>query len=278
MPDFVRIQELSPFLPVVFWVHEGMSQLQTSSGMAHWRPAFEACSRIVFQTEWQSQTVYKSFLSQVEPHRICHVPSGVHWPDHPAPRTNNGSTRIVFVGGVYPNKRPADLVQAVLRLPDLPMHCTLIGNVEHLALNGQAMQDALANNPHRYTMTGQIAQADLVQQHYQQSHIFCLPSGDECSPRSVFEAAANGLPLALSDLPCHQGIWRHGENALLSPVGAVDCLSWNLRALSQDQPLADRLSRAARATARRFGMEQFLQSMTHTIVQAAQDRVHLLSN
>ena len=79
-----------------------------------------------------------------------------------------------------------------------------------------------------------------------------------------------GLALALSDLPCYAGVWKHGVHALMAPVGAVDCLAWNLRALTQDPALAARLGRAAQETARQFTLERFVRGMSAALVGAAQ--------
>jgi hypothetical protein len=54
-------------------------------------------------------------------------------------------------------------------------------------------------------------------------------------------------------------------------VGAVDVLAWNLRALTQDAALADRLARAGYATAQRFTQKRFLRGMSSVLTDAIED-------
>jgi glycosyltransferase involved in cell wall biosynthesis len=271
--DHQRVLQLAPVMPVLFWVHEGSSTVQNGLAQAPgWMQAFRQSSRLVFDTAWQAESVFKSFLEGVPAHRILQVaPAGNSAAQTDVgPRPAEGGRRIVALGSVYPRKRPFDLVQAVMRMGDALAHCTLVGNLDHVQLNGQAMLDTIAQNPQRFTLAGEVTDAQK-QQHLQQSDVFCSASGDETFGMAQMEAAALGLPLALSDLPCYAGIWQHGVNALLSPVGAVDCLSWNLVALTQDAALAARLGQAAQATAARFGTERFLRQMSDALVQTIQD-------
>jgi glycosyltransferase involved in cell wall biosynthesis len=271
--DHHRVAQLAPALPVVFWVHEGPSTRDNGMGSAPgWMQAFRLSSRLVFDTDWQPRTVFKSFLDGVAPHRVLtvapfgHIPPEARGELHPKP----AGRRIVALGSVYPRKRPADLVAAVLRLGDPQAHCTLVGNLDYLHLNGQAMLDAIAQHPQRVTLAGEVTDEQKLQL-LREAHVFCSASGDETFGMAPVEAASMGLPLALSDLPCYEGIWQHGVNALLAPVGAVDCLSWNLKALTQDPQLAARLGQAAQKTAGRFTLDRFLRNMSDALVQAIQD-------
>jgi glycosyltransferase involved in cell wall biosynthesis len=121
-------------------------------------------------------------------------------------------------------------------------------------------------------LAGEVSDENKLQ-HLRVADVFCSASGDETFGMAQVEAASMGLPLALSDLPCYEGIWQHGVNALLSPVGAIDCLSWNLKALTQDPQLAFRLGKAAQKTAERFTLASFLRNMSDALIQAIQDPV-----
>lgn len=272
--DHERVLQLSPALPVVFWVHEGVLTRDNLLGSATaWMQAFRASARLVFDTASQPEQVFKSFLDGVDDHRIQVVaPSPNITPGNALRQDRNyAGHQIVSVGSVYPRKRPADLVAAVLRMGDSERHCTLVGSVEHLALNGLEMQTALQHNPQLFTVTGEVTDAQKLQ-YLQAAQVFCSASGDETFGMAQVEAASLGLPLALSDLPCYQGIWQHGVNALLAPVGAVEVLCWNLLALTRDPALAQRLGQAAQKTSERFTQERFLRAMSDVLIQAAQDR------
>lgn len=271
--DHARVLQLAPALPVVFWVHEGVITRNNMVGSAvEWMQAFKACTRLVFDTGAQPEQMFKSFLDGVDTHRIQVVAPTPNVAADLAtlPPKNYGGNRIVSVGSVYPRKRPADLVAAVIRMGDSERHCTLVGSVEHIALNGSAMRTALQDNPQLFTVTGEVSDAQKLQ-HLLAADVFCSASGDETFGMAQVEAASLGLPLALSDLPCYAGIWEHGVNALLAPVGAVDVLSWNLLALTRDPVLAQRLGQAAQKTAARFTQERFLRAMSDVLVQAIQD-------
>lgn len=272
--DHRRVSELAALLPVLFWVHEGQSTRDNDLGSAPgWSQAFRLSSRLVFDTPWQSQSVFKSFLDGVAAHRVLHVePSGA-LPDElmKTQRSERSTRQIVSVGSVYPRKRPADIIQAVLRMSEPEAHCTLVGNLDYLSMNGPAMTDAIASNPHLFTLTGELLDENQKNQYLRDASVYCSASGDETFGMAAVEAASMGLPLALSDLPCYQGIWQHGVNALLAPVGAVDCLSWNLKALLNDPALAHRISLAGRQTAARFTLDRFLRGMSDALLQTIQD-------
>lgn len=289
--DAQRVVELAPALPVVFWVHEGMSLVHNGlSSAATWMQAFRLSSRLVFNTPWQYQTVFRSFLEGVDAHRISHVDPAVVLPLRPdgagsggdAGASEGGSVggsaggagkavrSIVTIGSVYPRKRPADLVEAVIRMADPELHCTFVGNLTWLQSNGPAMQESLARHADLFTLTGEVTDERKLQT-MREATVFCSTSGDETFGIAAAEAALMGLPLALTDLPCYEGIWKHGVNALLAPVGAIDCQAWNLKALTGDHQLANRLASAARHTATRFSNDRFLRGMVEVLKDAIRD-------
>lgn len=170
----------------------------------------------------------------------------------------------------FPLKRPEDLVAAMLGLADLG-GCDFYGETEYLATLEAPTREKMLGNPHIFRLRGPLPRREAVAQ-LVGAHAFCLPSSDESFPCSIAEAAAMRVPLALSDLPSHRGIWRHGINALLHPVGAVDVLAWNLRALICDPALALRLSdEAYRTAAARLPQERMVQRMTEILQDALAD-------
>lgn len=273
--DYAKVAQLAVALPVVFWVHEGVTALNDKLAMTHWHRAFSESSRLIFQTPWQSQIVFSSFLHEVEHHRIVHIPPCAYLQPqskNSRPFDNRGDNRIISVGSIYPRKRPQDLALAVARMEIANVHCTMVGSLEWAQHNDPCLQDSLAQWPARFTLQGEAFDEDLARQ-FRNADVFCSTSGDETFGTAQLEAAAFGLPLALSDLPCYEGIWRHGVNALLAPVGAVDCIAWNLTALCRDEKLAQRIALEGQKTAARFTREKFLRSMSEVLVQAILDPV-----
>ncbi len=153
------------------------------------------------------------------------------------------------------------------------MHCTFVGNPHWLNLNGSAMTKIVDDNPHPFTLTGEIAE-DQKRQYLLASHVFCSSSGDEIFGMAVLEAASLGLPLVVSDLPCYRGIWQHGVNTLMAPVDAIDCLSWNLSALTRDKLLASRPCKVAMLSSARFTEDRFIRGMNDALKQAMEDPIH----
>ena len=86
----------------------------------------------------------------------------------------------------------------------------------------------------------------------EQAGILALPSASECLPIAPIEAGMRGIPSVLSDLAGHEGVWRHGQNCLMHPVGDIVLLGHMLRVLASDAALRRRLGTAAKMTARRF--------------------------
>lgn len=273
--DHARVAELASVLPVVFWVHEGISLLADMGSAPGWVRAFSQSSRIVFQTRWQPEQVFRSFLHATEPHRILTVPPGVAVPAAPPIISlQNGMRSILSIGSVYPRKRPEDLVQAVMRLPQPRPRCLIVGSLEWLPYNNPEMLRTIDANQDVFTLSGEVLDSKKISQYRNESSVFCSASADETFGTAVLEAAIAGLPLAITDLPCYQGIWQHGVNALLSPVGAVDCMSWNLRALLEDSELAKRLAEAAYRTASQYTMDRFLHGMHEALNGAIKNPKH----
>ena len=277
--DHGNVLEIARALPVLFWVHEGLTLLQTHVHLAPaWTQAFSASSRVVFQSRWQAEQVFKPFLDGVAPHRIERVAPAVSEPIRTAgpvlvsPLLPGQPGQILSIGGVYPRKRTGDLVRAVIDLArqGLDLHCMLVGSLAWLDQNEPHMLEQLRTHAGLFTLTGELPRKQVAAC-LRQAHVYCSASGDESFSMAVLDAAATGLPLALTDLPGTRDTWLHGVNALLAPPGAVDCLAWNLRALLQDRRLAARLGAQAAATARRFGHDAFLQRMTTVALQAIAD-------
>lgn len=68
-------------------------------------------------------------------------------------------------------------------------------------------------------------EADDVQPHYKQCHVYVLPSYREGTPRTVLEAMATGRAIITTDAPGCRETVRHGENGLLVPVKDAKALA-----------------------------------------------------
>lgn len=259
-----HLEALAPQVRTVLWVHEAETVVWSSNATAlRWRQFFSLPWKAVFQTRWQVESVFKSFLSTPECARIACVPNGL--PSIPAniapfPRTP-GMKRIVFAGGVYGRKRPNDLIDAVLALGREDVECIFVGTTSSLESIGVEHVATLNAHPTRFKLTGEINRRETLE-YIASADVFCLPSGDESQPIAPLEAAALGVPCVLSDLPPYVGTWRHGVNCLTQPVGDSALLRWNLRALFDDPHIANRIRECARSLADQFSIGSFLQRFT----------------
>ena len=266
------MSSLVPHLPCLLWAHEGRVVLPPGTpSLADWRELLTQGHRLVFQTAWQAGEVLGSRLDTLAPNQLSLVPNGLpEWAFAPLGMTQTAHPRhptIAWTGVICPRKRPGDLAQAVLQLGDIGAVCHFTGNTDAMYLLPPRDRDLFAQHPGPLQLLGESSRRDTVAR-AAAAHVFCLPSEDESFPLSCLEAAAQARPLVLTDLPCYQGIWEHGVNALLSPVGDVQALARHLRKALTDTALATRLGAAAQQTARRYTqasqhlrMQQNLQSI-----------------
>ena len=255
------LESLGPQVPTVLWVHEGETVLWTSQWRpAQWRHLFGLPQRIIFQSRWQSESVFRSFLVGTPQGRVSCVANGM--PSLPAnlvpkPKVNH-KKRIVFIGGVYGRKRPQDLVDAVLGLDRNDVECLFIGTTDGVETIGDVHIDRIRSRPDIFQLLGELDRRTALE-YLISADAFCLPSGDESQPIAPLEAASLRVPCALTDLPPYAGSWVHGHNCLLSPVGDSTLLRWNIRALLDDPSLRNPIVERAIQFARQFAIESFFQ-------------------
>jgi glycosyltransferase involved in cell wall biosynthesis len=253
------VEQLGPVVPTVLWVHEGDTVLWASEAPARqWRQLFSLPARVIFQGPWQSEAIFRSFLLNLPSGRIACVRNGLPpLPEDLVPKPRKeGVMRIVFVGGVYGRKRPQDLVDAVLDLGREDVECLFIGSTDGIATIGNEHVDKIRAHPERFQLLGELDRAAGLE-YVLSADVFCLPSGDESQPIAPLEAAALNVPCVLTDLPSYAGVWKHGENCLLSPVRDARLLRWNLKTLFEDSVARSRIVAGARNVVARYPIETF---------------------
>ncbi len=172
---------------------------------------------------------------------------------------------MISVGSLYAAKRQGGLIRAVARLPELPNEYLLVGQFIEVA------EDTLKltrESPKRFVFAGQLPHAETLRL-VGRSDILAHPSASECLPLAPLEAGQCGKAILLSDLPAHEGIWRHGVDCLMCPVGDVDLMAHSLRILATDAGLRERLGREARQTAAAFRNDLFLTRLDMVLASLA---------
>ncbi|MEU8299859.1 glycosyltransferase [Micromonospora sp. NPDC048909] len=171
--------------------------------------------------------------------------TGVPMPPQPSavPKTWD----VIFVGRFVEKKGVDDLVEALGLIPELRPRVVLVGT----GPLAESTRERAAQLGVDATFLGAQPPA-VVLRHMAQARILAAPSrtaadGDsEGLPTTILEAASLGLPVVAT---WHSGIpeaVRHGETGLLSAERDRVALAANLRQLLTDEPLRERLGRAAR--------------------------------
>lgn len=258
------IDELYRFLPLILWVHEGNSIIDNLNvPVATLRRWFFRARRVVFQSDWQAGSVFRSFIHDLPAERVRVVANGLPAIEV-AQRSGPLATppRIVCVGQVCGRKRQGDLALAVAALArKQDVACTLVGDATGLEFIEAGRRNVMSEHP-AIRMTGGMPRPDTLAL-VAASDIFVLPSGDESQPLAPLEAAWLGVPVVLADLAVYRHVgWRDGENCLMFRLGDTAALEQCLARLIAEPILHARLAAQGRAFAAGFGMARFLDEMT----------------
>jgi glycosyltransferase involved in cell wall biosynthesis len=243
------LEQMAGRIPTVWWIHEGRAGVNIISNSPEGMRALARVNKLIFASRGVVERLWSGLLGNLPPGRIDIVPYLV---PPPAPgeaiEKRAGFARVLCVGTIYPRKRQIDLIRAVSALRGASVECVLIG--ERVALDPGA-EEIIRATPDRFTLTGGL-HPDEVQRWYRSADVVCLPSADECMPISLVEAAWHGIPIVIADLECYQGVWKHGVNALIHPIGDWEMLGWYLQMLNASSGLRGRLTSAARTIAQQF--------------------------
>lgn len=267
--DIEFVSKLAPAIPVVMWVHEGNTLLfNWNIPVATLTRGFAQCSRIIFQTTWQSQEVFKTFLHHLPAYRVQHIPSGVETADvpHKSSHTLGHPIKLITVGTVYPRKRQMDLVQVVDKLATRhSIECWVLGDTSQAGEWQTRIQADTANPSAHIKWLGAIQDRARVNNMLVQADIACFPSGDESHPLALLEAGVCALPLVASNLPPYSHIgWTHGKNCLLHSTGDLGQLEAQIERLIQDSSLRARLGNNARnMVLSKYDKQKFFANMTN---------------
>lgn len=159
---------------------------------------------------------------------------------------------VLFVGKLVPWKRPADVLEAVARVPGV--FAVLAGEGPLRAtLESRAASSDLAG---RVRFLGFVNQRALPEV-YAASDVLVLTSEYEAFGLVVNEAFCCGLPAIVTEACGAAGdLVRDGETGYIVPVGDVDALADRLRRLASDPELLKTMGEKARARIREWGPEQ----------------------
>jgi glycosyltransferase involved in cell wall biosynthesis len=117
--DLQLIDKIPTTVRVVVWAHEGVSIAYNVDWSARqWHNKLARARLIIFQTKWQTETVYKSFLFNLPSSKVRIIPNGILPISHHGRlgRELGQKVKVVFVGAMTPLKQPLDLAKAIVNL------------------------------------------------------------------------------------------------------------------------------------------------------------------
>ena len=272
--DAHRAERFKGRMPIVLWVHEGATIVHSWTGTPRELiRLFGLPDLLVFQTPWQPEFVFRSFLMGVSPERIRVIPcavSGFDMKGAGAREQYQDRFHVVSVGSVYARKRPLDLAGAVLRLVgQVDVRATFIGDLAHAETTvlGSQFWSFSRQYPDRLKWVGALARAKLHDV-VASADAGCFPSGDETFGIAALELATLGIPIVLADLPVYDFVgWRDGVNCLRYPVGDVEELARCLARLAHSPALSKSLGTEGQRLASLYPEARFASEMTEAVTR-----------
>ena len=217
------------------------------------RLSFHACVRFPDRVIAVSRALADELEPRVGP-RLAHVPNGVTVPDQPVldvdlRQLGVDNPFVLFAGRIVPEKRIEDLIQAFLSL-DTAASLVIAGDEASTYEYMMDLRRWTADEPGvRFIGHRSAPEVDLLMRH---AAVFVLPSELEGLPIALLEATGRGVPVVVSDLPCHREVVADpGPGCRVVPVGDVaaladamlDCLNQTESSRKGAQALADRVRR-----------------------------------
>jgi glycosyltransferase involved in cell wall biosynthesis len=160
-------------------------------------------------------------------------------------RTGGGPLRFGYIGMLRQPKGIHVLIRAFRQLPDRDATLEIIGDPSAEPDYFRQLY-TLASGDDRIRFAGAIPN-ERIPDRLARIDVQVVPSiWWENAPLTIYSAQAAGVPVVASDLRGMSEVVSHGENGLLFEPGNVADLTTQLRALSADPGLVDRLAANAR--------------------------------
>lgn len=248
----------------IFWGYAGKVRTEVFVLVERWAASFT--DRIVGLTDCEIRHYLARRIGR--PGQFVSIPSGVEL-DRLAPPGRReelrsalglppGARLLGSVGRLEPVKGHRYLLEAFRLLA--PRHPTLylafVGDgALGPELGARAREDGIADRVlflgWRDDVSALLAALDL----------FAFPSLNEGMGRALVEAMAVGLPIVASRAGGIPEVLGDGEAGLLVEPGSAPALAWGIERFLEEPALAADRGRAARARARRYGVEGMLRRL-----------------
>lgn len=255
--------QFAQVLPSAWWLHEGDNGLNAIfEDPKSYKLAFSSVSKIIAQTGYSFDSIYRSFVYNLSPERLQVIPNGVSLPDAVLPKERSGKFRIVCLANIDGRKRQGDLIEALWRLNQADIEVVFVGQYFWLSASATEILEQKANSEFlaRTNFMGALSHEEALSW-LASADLLVHPAGVESQPLVLFEAGLFGKPIVLAELPVYQGIWKHGRNCLMHPVGDIELMMESILAIYRNSNLRSRLGEQARKTATEFPEDRFWMRM-----------------
>jgi glycosyltransferase involved in cell wall biosynthesis len=148
-------------------------------------------------------------------------------------------------------KNPAHLVQALLRLGDLPWECAMLGDGPLL----ESVREVVSGSSlvERFRLPGWVSPEQVLSE-FAHSDLLVLPSRSEGLSVVAVQALGMGLALLLSAAGGNLELVHDGENGFIFPVGDLDALTDRLRRLLESPSMLQSAQVKSREMAKKFDL------------------------
>ena len=165
---------------------------------------------------------------------------------------------LISVGELNRNKNHRVIIQAMARLPQLPLYYILCGKGKEAEFLQELAQSLHLSNRVRILGYRQDV-CDLLHA----SDIFCFPSKREGLGMAALEAMEAGLPLVTSNIHGIRDYSLSGETGFACPVSNVEEFAHAIETLSENRNLRKRMG-----TYNQQAVEAFYQAKTDEIMKS----------
>lgn len=167
---------------------------------------------------------------------------------------------LLSVGRLSPEKGHSDLIDAINVLRKMPVS----RRFRLMIVGGGPEQEAIRRKIEHFGLAGLVTLAGQqhdIRPYYAVATVMVLPSHSEGSPNVLLEAMAAGVPAVATNVGGIPEIVTNEETALLIEPKKPCAMAKAIFRLLQDEPLSQRLSKAAAISALRYDPEHYCDYM-----------------
>jgi glycosyltransferase involved in cell wall biosynthesis len=215
--------------------------------------------RVIVLTQfWQD---YYSSLLGLPASRLLLLPNPADLPQSVPDRSRREGLRLLFLGRIGTRKGAFDLIRAFAALPEevrSRCHLTMAGDGETNEARTLATELGCSK---RVTIPGWIGPG-TVEKLLVESDVLLLPSYAEGMAMALIEAMSWGLPVVTTSVGGAGEFLEQGQNCMLVTPGDVQGISNAISELARDRAFRQQMGRAARETISRFGIDNYILTLS----------------